>query len=71
MIKKLYSDDSDVGGKEGNFFNSVKGVKQMNMRERQLFSGMKVLKFRNQEAYIYGETQMIYFSDIREHIKSN
>ena len=71
MIKKLYSDDSDVGGKEGNFFNSVKGVKQMNMRERQLFSGMQVLKFRNQEAYIYGETQMIYFSDIREHIKSN
>jgi hypothetical protein len=39
--------------------------------EFQLFSGVKVLKFKNQEAYVYGETQLIYFSDIREHIKDN
>lgn len=28
-----------------------------------------MLKFKNQEAYVYGETQLIYFSDIREHLK--
>jgi hypothetical protein len=34
-----------------------------------LLGGVKVLKFKNQEAYVYGETQLIYFSDIREHLK--
>ena len=28
------------------------------------------MKFKNQEAYVYGETQLIYFSDIREHLKN-
>ena len=28
-----------------------------------------ILKFKNEEAYVYGETQLIYFSDIRECIK--
>lgn len=31
---------------------------------------MKILKFKNAEAYVYGETQLIYFSDIREHMKT-
>ena len=30
-----------------------------------------MLKFKNQEAYVYGDTQLIYFSDIRECIKNN
>jgi len=34
-----------------------------------LFKGVKVLKFKNEEAYVYGETQLIYFSDVREHMK--
>lgn len=34
-----------------------------------MLGGVKVLKFKNQEAYVYGETQLIYFSDIREHLK--
>ena len=36
-----------------------------------LFKGVKVLKFKTQEAYVYGETQLIYFSDVREHMKMN
>jgi len=28
------------------------------------------MKFKNQEAYVYGDTQLIYFSDIRECIKN-
>lgn len=38
--------------------------------QSQLFDGIKVLKFKNQEAYVYGDTQLIYFSDIRECIKN-
>lgn len=38
---------------------------------QKLLSGVKVLKFKNQEAYVYGETQLIYFSDIREHLKND
>ena len=36
-----------------------------------MFEGVRILKFKNQEAYLYGETQLIYFSDIRECIKNN
>lgn len=38
--------------------------------EREFHSGTKILKFKNQEAYLYGDTQLIYFSDIREHLKT-
>ena len=38
---------------------------------RKLFTGIKLLKFKNQEAYVYGDIQLIYFSDIREHMKNN
>ena len=34
-------------------------------------NGVKILKFKNQEAYLYGETQLIYFSDVRESLKAN
>ena len=48
----------------------------LNSRQRkgqysQLMSGVKILKFKNQEAYLYGETQLIYFSDVRESLKTN
>ena len=28
------------------------------------------MKFKSEEAFVYGETQLIYFSDIREHMKT-
>jgi hypothetical protein len=46
-------------------------VQQNKFMMSNLFKGVKVLKFKTQEAYVYGETQLIYFSDVREHMKMN
>lgn len=52
--------NANIGGQtSNNFFKS------------DIFKGVKVLKFKNQEAYVYGDTQLIYFSDIREQMKMN
>lgn len=39
------------------------------LHQMSLLSGVKVLKFRTEEAYVYGDTQLIYFSDVRDCIK--
>ena len=31
-----------------------------------LLEKTRILKFKNEEAYLYGDTQLIYFTDIRE-----
>jgi hypothetical protein len=54
------------GRNEGNINHKADKYAQ-----KQLFDGVKILKFKNQEAYVYGDTQLIYFSDIRECIKNN
>ena len=67
MHLKYFSDQSD----ENIGFNNRWGAKnpQAQSRKQNLIPGVKILKFKNEEAYVYGETQLIYFSDIREHMK--
>jgi hypothetical protein len=48
---------------------SYEGGKQR--QKHHIDSDEKILKFKNQEAYLYGETQLIYFSDVRESLKTN
>lgn len=38
---------------------------------KESLENCKVLKFKNEEAYVYGDTQLIYFSDVRECIKKD
>lgn len=43
---------------------------EIDQRHKEALQGTKILKFKNQEAYLYGDTQLIYFSDVREHLKT-
>ena len=58
-------------GMTRNAFKSVHsdGTFHRRIHHSILMEGVKVLKFRNEEAYVYGDTQLIYFSDVRDCIK--
>lgn len=75
MYRKYYSEFFELKeqmiGRWGGRSDGGVSSKADRYAQQQLFDGIKVLKFKNQEAYVYGDTQLIYFSDIRECIKNN